>query len=712
MTRAQCFRWLALLGVLLAPATVRAADPPKETALAKAPADAEYYRSMLRMGETIDIIGKSQMWKQIWDEPALKEFRKKAFESLQGEDFAPVRKFFADPANSELPALAIDALSNEVFLYTGAGTGDVISLFQELAGGMRFGSAFQKLLDQGNADPTRARVRILLQSLSEKPERIRIPDLVIGFKVSDSTKVATQLKRIDPLLADALKETPLKDRTKRVKLGDDEFLVLTLDGSMIPWDKADLGQFEDKKDEFAPLMKHLKAMKVTVSLGVRQGYLLLCIGSSTDSVLKFGGAGPKLASRPEFKPLAQAAGKPLTSISYASAKLRQAVATSPEDITEFADGIKGLIGQAGIPADLAKSLNKDLDDLAKSIGKTFVKPEATVSFSVRTKRGWETFDYDYTPTGGASEKPLTLLNHVGGTPILAAVWRSQTTVEDYRAFVKWVTVLGDHGEKIARAKFPDAEPVLHIVRKDFFPLFKELSDITEKYWLPALADGQEGFVIDAKWTSKRWHQLLPEADRELPLPEFGVILGVSDADKLGQALEGYRVTINKLIAKVREIPGTTIPEFEIPKPKLEPKGGSSFAFYPIPEEWGIDKQFQPTGGVSGSVAALALSRSHVERLLSPLPLQSELAPLANLKRPMDSAFVFNFAELISAAGPWVGYAIDSAQPMDKKEAERIAVKVMSMLKVFQSYGSVTYRENGVTVTHSEVVFRDLPPIGK
>ncbi|HEY2784490.1 MAG TPA: hypothetical protein VGJ05_05890 [Fimbriiglobus sp.] len=75
--------------------------------------------------------------------------------------------------------------------------------------------------------------------------------------------------------------------------------------------------------------------------------------------------------------------------------------------------------------------------------------------------------------------------------------------------------------------------------------------------------------------------------------------------------------------------------------------------------------------------------------------------------------VVNFAELVSAAEPWVGYAIQNSEHAgDKKESQRIATKVMTTLKVLQSYGSATWRENGVTVTHSVAVFKDTPPGGK
>jgi len=708
----------AALGSLLMPARAAAADPkPAETALSKVPADAEYFSSTLRLGETIETIGKSRLWQQSWNDPAVQDLVKKARESFAGEGFEPLRKFFADPANAELPALALDAFSNEIFVYTGAGTGDLLALLQELAGGARYGPAFQQLLGQGaGGDPTRARARIILQSLSEKPERVRIPDLVIGFKVSDPAKVNAQLKRLDPLVADALKDSPLKGRSKRVKIGDDEFLTLNLDGSLVPWDQVPLAMFEDKEGEFAPLMKHLKAMKLTIALGVHEGYLLLAIGHSTDAIAKFGGAGPKLAGVPALKPVTDASGKPITSISYISAKLRQATATTAEDVAAYNEVARAVLEKAEIPADLEKAVMKDVESLTAAIARGLVKPGAVASYSFRTPRGWQTLAYDYTPTAGPAEtRPLTLLNHLGGAPLLAAVWRSGTTVDDYRTFVKWATAIGGHAQKFAEAKFPDAAPTIEMVRKEILPLIQELSDVTETLWLPALADGQEGFVIDAKWTSKKWHESF-ETDRPLPLPEFGIVLGVSDRSKLERALEGYHATANKLITKVRELaPPGQVPEFAIPKPKIEKKDGRTFAWYPIPAEWGLDKQFQPTGGLSDSVAALTLSRSHTELLLTPTTLTAGLAPFADSKKPLDSAFYINWGGFVEAATPWVGYFISKAELGDNREQSlKISQRVINILKVFRAYGSVTYREGGATVTHSEAAFEDVPalPPGK
>ena len=72
------------------------------------------------------------------------------------------------------------------------------------------------------------------------------------------------------MLADALKETPLKGRSERVKVGGDEFLILKLDGSLVPWDMIPIGMIEEKEGEFAPLVKKLKSLTLTVAVGVLQ----------------------------------------------------------------------------------------------------------------------------------------------------------------------------------------------------------------------------------------------------------------------------------------------------------------------------------------------------------------------------------------------------------------------------------------------------------
>ncbi len=77
---------------------------------------------------------------------------------------------------------------------------------------------------------------------------------------------------------------------------------------------------------------------------------------------------------------------------------------------------------------------------------------------------------------------------------------------------------------------------------------------------------------------------------------------------------------------------------------------------------------------------------------------------------MDSAFVVSLSELMAAVGPWVTYFVQKQNPSE--DAGRIAAKTVSLLRVFRAYGSATWRENGMTVTHSEMILQDAVPGGK
>jgi len=703
---------LALFLVLLAfPPGLRAAEPaPADSALGKVPADVETFGTMLRMGEMVEIIGKSRAWDQIWSEPAVQGFWQMARAKYDqpGGDFAPLKEFLSKPENREIPALLADAVSNEFFLYTGAGTGDSVALFQELIGGARYGRIFQRIAGQKPEDENRARVRIILGSLSEKPERIDIPDIVMGFKVNDSAKVAAQIKRLQPVLTDALAQTPLKGRLTMAKVAGDDFLTLNLDGSLVPWDEIPIAMYEDKPGEFAPLFKALKAKKIAIALGVRQGYLILSLGIATEHLAKFGGPGPKLASLPEMKPLAKFQGKPFTSISFTSVKLLEKIATTTEDISGLAELLKQGLSTLELPEDLEKAIEKDIDLLGRSLGHEVPKPGADLSFSFRTGRGWEGYRYDYSPSVAVSQKPLSMLNHVGGDPIAAAVWRSGTTVNDYQNLVKWVSRFGGHVEKIIKVKEPNADTGLKIYRDKVLPLIQQFSQITEKQWIPALADGQEAFVLDAKLKSAQWVQAMPPTEKPIPILEPAMILGVSDRKLFEDSLDSYFQMVNKVIATVRELsPEGSVPEFQLPKPSVSRENGRTFAFYPIPPFAGVDRQLQPTGGLNDEVAVLALSLDHVNRLLTRQPLKTRMTPLENTSRPLESATYFNWAGLMDAVNEWVAAAAPFADPNENNEGFRLAKKAINLLKVFQQFGSATYREGGVTITHSELVLADV-----
>src|SRR5688572_11536656 len=119
-------------------------------------------------------------------------------------------------------------------------------------------------------------------------------------------------------MGDAFADQPqLKMRLKREKIAGADFLSLHLDGTLIPWDAIPPEAIAKNKEAFDKIAATVKKMTLTISLGVREGYLLLSLGATNQHLATLG-MGKLLADRTEFAALHKAGDKPFTSLGYVS----------------------------------------------------------------------------------------------------------------------------------------------------------------------------------------------------------------------------------------------------------------------------------------------------------------------------------------------------------------------------------------------------------
>jgi hypothetical protein len=511
----------------------------------------------------------------------------------------------------------------------------------------------------------------------------------------------------------------MKGRVKHVQIGGKRFLTLNLDGSLVPWNKFPWKDLEQNEGQFDNLIKTLTELKLTVSIGVSNNYLLVGLGSSTEAVARLAGEGEKLGGRPELKPLARFADRKLTSIDYLSKALRSRTATKPEDLDNALNALKQGLALAPLEDKEKKKILKDAAEILGDIKKSLPQFGASLSFSFLTETGSEGYSYDYgNHKAPKNPRPLTLLNHLGGSPILAVVGRSPGDESGYPTLAKWARLVYENLDGIASDKLPgDVKEKYQQVRDAFLPLFKRFDTVTTKMLLPALADGQGGLVLDAKWTSKQWVKVLGETHKPLPMLEIGVLLGLSDAALFVKAMSEYGRLIEDTVGVLREqVPGANIPELKLPAPKVVKKAGATLYTYPLPEEAGLDPQVMPTAAVGEKVFAFTFSQAFAERLLADKPLQVKGTALADRDRPLVAAVVFNWAGLVDAATPWLEMAVTHApravdiegNPIAGEELWKQMRTVLEVLKVFKGVTTATHIEDGVSVTHSVSVVRDLP----
>ena len=712
----------ALAGCAFLAAPARAADPnDAQTSLKLIPADAAFYSTMLRNREQYEAVANSRAWAKLWSLPAVQQAWA-AFQQNSKTQLDELRRIFDTDDNKDLLALLGDASSDEIFVYGDDTWVGFLDLYQQASAASQSQPVIAQLGGTaGGRSEAELQTRAFLSVLAANPNLIKVPNIVIGFKVTDAKRAERQLKRLEVLAEQAADQTPqLKGRVKRTKIGDSSFLTLTADGSQVPWDAIPWDKVEDKPGEFKPLVRKLKALKLTIAVGVRHDYLMVSIGGSTEPLTQLDGDGPRLDQRPEFKPLAKFADRKLASIGYASQAFnRLAASNALRQMGSLVDLAKAGLAKADLTEAERKALLKDLADLNDGLKESQPTAGAEMSFTFLTDRGYEGYAYDYGKHDDVDgSKPLTLLDHLGGSPLMAVVGRAQTSIEGYERLVKGIKTAYGRLDEIALEKLTGDDKDRYVKAKaDFLPLLERLDEATDKLLLPALADGQAGFVLDARWTSKRWAKSLPETPAAMPGPEVGILVGVSDADRLRKAMADYRTIVNEALTKIKAWPGgdKLVGDFQIPPPKSEKKEAGTLYSYPLPEEWGLDPQVAPTAGLTDDAAVLTLSASHAERLLTPKPLKVDGGPLADRKRPLAGAALIDWAGVVNALTPWAELAANDV--LDRQGADvpakaregvlRQVRTALTVLKCWRGSTAATYLEDGVLVTHHESVFRDL-----
>jgi len=422
---------LAVLGLFAPPARPAAVDKGASS-LKLVPADAEIYSAMLRNAEQWKAITSSKAWKKLTEMEAVQAAWKEAQKQLN-DPRNPLGQFFKAKENQELLDLLADMASSEIFFYAPAGFSDFLQVLSETQGA-NLGQIVTQLTT-GQKPKSEDQIHDMLTVLQAHKDKLKMPSFIWGFRLEDTRRAQAQLDRLAKLMDNLVKQTPpLKGRFKPMKVGGN-FLTLTLDGKMVPWDNISFNDIEKKPGDFDDLVKKLKELKLTIALGLRDNYLLLSIGESTAPVAALGGA-KTLADRDELKPLAKHAEKKITSVSYVSKAFVTKAGFSKTDLKSTLESWLPHLEQLDLTKEQKEKLRKDLAALARDIEARMPEPGAMLSFAFRTERGTESYTYDWARHPDApAPKPLTLLEHVGGNPLIASIGHSSG--DNYKLFAKW-----------------------------------------------------------------------------------------------------------------------------------------------------------------------------------------------------------------------------------------------------------------------------------
>ena len=714
---------LMVLGLLASwPAARLTASELEDSSIRLIPADAAFYGASLRNGEQIRIIAESNAWKKLMNMPSVQMglgVLKGKLEDENDEQAAQAKAVLENPQVKDLLGLLADMFSTDIFCYGNAEVGEVLELVQDVGNASSYGPVYFMAAGEGDAmSQQEMQGKAALYALAKDVDKLKIPTMLMGFSVEDEDRAMIHLGKLEGLFGFlTLIQPQFAGKVIRQDVGGSQFLTLTLDGEMIPWDEVPLDEIrelEANDGDVDKIVEKVKQLKLIVAFGVREGYLMIAMTDSLESLARLG-KGEALLSRPELAAVKKHGDKRLTGISYFSADFVTRVSMSAEDL----DGLLK-IGDAALKqlplADEAKErIRKDAKELAGDLKHLIPRPGAAVGVSFLTEKGMESYAYNWTENqllNGSTS--LDVLNHIGGDPLLAIAWREHVYPEVYDRIVHWVRVGHKYFEEFGVPEMSDRdrrkyEKVVKLVK----PLCQELGKVNRESLIPAF-DGQSAIVIDAKLKSKKIAADIPETEEAMPLLEPAIVVGIKDADAMREAYVGYQKFFNDLLEAARELDedGKIPDDYRIPWPDVSESSGSSTLSYTLPSQWAVDKQIKPNAVLTDKIAVVSASESHSARLLkSTAPAAAGV--LADAGRARAVAVMFNWAGTVDALTPWLRLAAREAAKEnlgDGDEIEAIVAQVdtvLEVLKVFRRCTAECYFENGALVTHSMTEVQDV-----
>ena len=695
------------------------------------PDTASFYVSAQRLVAQWNRIAASRAYQRILEMPLVQmgigQLRAQ-WNAESDDEFGQFKSFLKAPENKPLIDLACDAVSHEVFLYADEGFEQVMGMlvrFSEESNRIQF----EVIAAGGEIDEEELGQRmfdVMLKDLGE----LQVPPLIIGFRVSDTENAKIQLARVGECIEKAATEIPeLAKAYKKQTISGSDFITLTGDSSMIPWDKIDAGA--DEPERIEQVAQALEGKQAIAALGLHEEFLILHVGATLDA-LKTLGKGPLLLNKKELSLVREVDDKPVTSVSYVSGEFLQAISRPKQQIDTYAELAKAVLPKAELDKELETAALSDLQDLAEDIKRWIPEQGTAVGVQFMTDDGYEGYTQSWAENlllDGS--QPLDVISHAGGSPLVMIAARSRLKGgEGYAFLTKWLRRLDHYGQTVAEKNLAgEQKENFESVRAEIVPLMERFDKITNEDLIPAMQDGQAAWVLDAKMESRQWHVMMPPASEPLPMFELAEVYGISDADRLKSAFKKYGEVADDLLKYLKTMaeehqdelnelldgPAQMLPallmSMEIPRPKTrETADGELYEFNNL-SRFGLDERLAPCVGISADTLVMSLSPQTTERLLANTPLNA-IGPLADYAdRNLAVAVHVDMAGLIGVIRAWTNYGLATAAELqDNEQIAAVAPMVdtvMEILQCFRTYESATHVQDDSLVTHARSRFQDL-----
>ncbi len=701
------------------------------------PADAAFLSDTLRGREQYDLFINSNAYATLRGLPSVAKALDEAATQMSqpGNPLAMAGMFMQMPENQEALELLKDMVATDTFVYGTPAWVKVASLLRKVQQAQQASNIAMFTKAGGlSADTQAATTRMMVKVLADNTKEIVIPDLVWGFRTSQQEAADTQLKRVEQALKMFTQAQPmLADAVGRQTIGKGDFVTLTIspDPTLLRIMMADTADELDLDEEVNAILSRVGELKFVVALGRVDDRVILSLGGGTDHLAKLASSGSLLDSEP-FKVVRDAQEKSLTGISYISEGLAKALGQSADDLKQ-AKKLAAALAETGNLSEEAKAdAEKLLDSLVGGYASRLPVPGPWLSCSYLTDQGYagEVWNWSQNLPWNGSQT-LDLLNYVGGSPVAALAFRTETDAETFESLVAWVSALLQFAEKhLVPMADDDAKEGFAAFQKHILPLGKDLTETLRSKFLPALKNGQFGLVLDAQSTTTKIQKKLPASADPLPIIEPAIVLALDDATLFREGMSDLFALSDKLLTAIRaigeEMDETPIPAgYRIPDPEQRDVTGGKLWNFALPAS-GLDEQIQMSIGVGEKVAVFSLVPAQAERLLTSTSLETARG-LTAFDSPLAAAAALDWVGLIDAIEPWIIFGArcgavqnkgerldpdstigpDVETEVNKKDLAQVST-ILSVLRCLKSAAAETSVEGEATVTRWQNQISDLP----
>lgn len=755
--------WVSCLAMVAAMGSGHADDEPAAAAgrlgVALVPQDAAFVSSSLRLREQYDAIVKSNAFKSILALPAVR----RAVDSLDeqratpGSPLSTVEAFTQLPENASALELLADMVSTDTFLY---GEPSCVSFWRLIrkvaesqqqagmaaAGGGEVDIVVESIEEESgdeeaeldlameSLDGNAAQAKAVIAALADNLDLLVVPDLVWGFKITKQEIATEQLARLGEVASMLLQGDPALARAVgRSQAAGVEFLTFTVDGEQIPWAEVEesVADLTGNAEAVARVFGRLKTLDVVVAIGLVGDRVIVSFGDSTDHLDKLATptSGRKgLLTLPALAPLLPHADKRLTGIAYLSESLCDALNSQRSDIESLVGVVDQLDESAGVSAEAKKDIRGMAQRVVDEWEKWLPEPGPWMSYAFIADQGYEGYSWNWARNQPFdASKRLDLLEHAGGAPIGVAVSRIKGQAALFDVIADLVSGVWGLVDKYGREEMGDEDREKFERFADHVaPLGGRLTEIVRDKVVKSLADGQIGFVVDAKGRTKRVQGDLPPSAEPLPLVEPAVVLSLGDAKLFREGLSDLFALADEFTDALRQVDPEAVPEgYRIPEPeKAKTDEGSVWSWKLANSR--LDDQVRPAIGVGERVAVFSMAPKQAGRLLAESRLETG-SQLTKFDEPLAAAAAFDFAGLIDAVEPWVVYltrygcvqerdgvvdpeveltaADENEQAKEVLEHVRV---VLAAMKSLRAGVAETSSQGDALVTHWRNVIRDTP----